>query len=618
MRNKHRRLGKAVLGAAAMQIRNLAIIAHVDHGKTTLIDGLFSQAGIFAAHQQVDERIMDSGELEKERGITITAKNASFVWKDTKVNIVDTPGHADFGGEVERALFMVDGAVLLVDAAEGPLPQTRFVLRKALERDIKIIVVINKVDRPDARIAEVEEKVLELFYDLAVDDSQVEYPLLYASAKDGWASCDAGTVKENFTDLLDTLVEYVPAPKVRPDDPFQLLVTNRSYDSFVGEIAIGRIEAGSIRDGDRAQLLGADGKAVPFTVSRLETFAGLGTEAVSELQAGSIALIAGPQLPMIGDTITKADSDVGALPRITVDPPSVSIRLSVNTSPGAGTEGDYATSRKLEELLTVACKANVAISMEQTESPEVFLVKGRGELQIVILLEELRRQGFELMAGRPEVIPQEIDGAMMEPEELLVVDIPSDMVGTVTEIVSGRGGRMEHMEPLEGSGRVRLEFRIPARGLIGIRSRMLTETRGEAIYSSTFEGYIPYQGSRFHRSNGAIVCDRNGTSVEYGLFHLQPRGKLFIKEGQRVYEGMVIGEFNKANDLNANPTKEKKLTNVRAAGSDDSTKLSPIKPIALEDALEWIDEDEWVEITPQNIRIRKTVLAANERSVVRR
>ncbi len=600
-----------------MSMRNLAIIAHVDHGKTTLIDGLFKQAGLFQAHQQVDERIMDSGDIEKERGITITAKNASFDWKEAHVNIVDTPGHVDFGGEVERALFMVDGALLLVDAAEGPLPQTRFVLRKALERGTKIIVVINKVDRPDARIDEVEEKLLELFYDLAVSDDQVNYPIFYASAKEGWASKSKTEKTEDFTPLLDAIVEYLPAPDVKAEDPFQLIVTNLTYSSFLGQVAIGRIEAGAVKEGERVVLINEDHESIPFTVTALEAFSGLSTERVKKLEAGNIALLAGAQAPKIGDTITTQEHNI-PLPRIHVDPPSVAVRISVNTSPFAGQEGEYATSRKLEELLQKACLNNVALSYEQTESPEVFLLKGRGELQIVILLEELRREGYEMMVGRPEIILVEQDGQMMEPEEHMVIDIPDDRVGIVTEMLSQRGGRMEMMENMEGSQRVRLTFAIPARGLIGIRSRMLTETRGEAIYSSSFEKYIPYQGKRFSRMNGAMVSDRTGVTAQYGLFNLQPRGKLFVREGMRVYEGMIVGEFNKQNDLNVNAAKEKKLTNVRASGSDDSTKLTPIKEMELEFALEWIDEDEWMEVTPENIRMRKDELRTNMRKVVRK
>lgn len=598
-----------------MDLRNLAIIAHVDHGKTTLIDGLFRQSGVFQAHKAHTDRVMDSGDLERERGITISAKNAAFAWKDTRINIVDTPGHSDFGGEVERALFMVDGALLLVDAAEGPLPQTRFVLRKALQRDLKIVVVINKVDRPDSRIEEVEEKVLELFYDLAKDDTQTNYTTLYASAKEGWASLEKDKRKEDFSDLLDTIIREIPRPKVQAGGPFKMLVTNLSYSSYLGQLAVGRIQSGSVSEGQRISLWGKTAKK-DYPVVALETFSGLGTERVKTLEAGHIALIAGVESPVIGDTISEV-SVTEPLPRIQVDLPSVAVRISVNTSPLAGKDGTYLTSRKLEEMLKRACLANVALSLEETDSAEVFLLKARGELQIVIVLEELRRQGFELMAGRPEIIPTEVDGQKMEPEETLVIDIPENKMGTVTEIVAKRGGRVQSVEQLGGSQRIRLEVDIPARGLIGIRSTLLTETRGEAIYSSSFKRYIPYQGKRFSRSNGAIIADRDGGSTQYALFALESRGILFIKEGVRVYEGMVFGEHNRQNDMNANPTKEKKLTNMRASGTDESTKLSPIRELSLDEALEWIDEDEWVEITPNTVRLRKSVLKGNQRQIIR-
>lgn len=600
-----------------MEIRNLAIIAHVDHGKTTLIDGLFRQSGVFKSHEQVEDRVMDSGELEKERGITIRAKNASFVWKGTRINIVDTPGHADFGGEVERALFMVDGALLLVDAAEGPLPQTRFVLRKALQRGIKIIVVINKVDRPDARIEEIEEKILELFFDLATNDTQTQYRTFYASARQGWASGKRGSKAETFGELLDAIVETIPPPRVDPHGPFRMMVCNLTYSSFVGQIAIGRVESGVVRMGERVQIFQKGKNKSGFNLTSLETFSGLGTEAVPMLSAGDIALLAGAEAPEIGDTIASMIVSE-PLPRLEVDPPTVSVRISVNTSPFAGKEGEYLTSRKLEEQLRKACLSNVALRFETTESSEVFLLKARGELQIVILLEELRRKGFELMAGRPEIIPVDVDGQLSEPEESLVVDVPQTMIGNVTGLVSPRGARMKVMENLEGSGRVRLEYDIPARGMIGIRSRLLTETRGEAIFSSSFARYIPYQGKRLGRLNGAIICDRTGSTTEYALFHIQPRGKLFIHEGVESYEGMVIGECSKQNDLNVNPVQGKKLTNIRTVNKDDSTKLTAIKEMMLDDALEWIDEDEWVEVTPKNIRIRKANLKQNERSVIRK
>jgi GTP-binding protein len=599
-----------------LEIRNIAIIAHVDHGKTTLIDGLFKQSGIFKSHQVIEERVMDSGDIEKERGITITAKNASFDWKGVTVNIVDTPGHSDFGGEVERALFMVDGVLLLVDSSEGPLPQTRFVLKKALEKNLKVIVVINKVDRTDARVHEVEEKVFDLFCDLALDDNQIEYKTFYASAKNGWASFNKDKKTEDFYELMDVIVEDFPAPKVDKTKPFSMLVTNRIYNSFMGQVAIGRIETGSVKLGQKLCVIDENKNSKEFYVTSIERFLGLKTQKVDKLEAGNIALISGSSYPQIGDTICSAE-EPAILPRIKVDPPTVAIRVSVNTSPFAGTEGEYATTRKLEELLSKACLENVSLSMEKTSNPEVYLLKGRGELQLVIVLEELRRKGFELMVGCPEIIPLTKGGSLFEPEEIILIDIPETMVGVVTELVSNRGGVMKSMENIVSSSRVRLEFSIPTRGLFGIRTKMLTETRGEAVFSSSFNRYIPYKGKRFSRRNGAIVADRSGVSVEYGLFHLQSRGKLFINGGVKVYEGMVFGENNKSNDLNANPCKSKKLSNMRASGSDDSTKLNVIKKMELDEALEWIDEDEGVEITPKNIRIRKNQLRTNCRCVIR-
>lgn len=597
------------------QIRNLAIIAHVDHGKTTLIDGLFKNSGVFESHKAMDERVMDSGDIEKERGITITAKSASFTWKGVRVNIVDTPGHSDFGGEVERALHMVDGALLLVDAAEGPLPQTRFVLKKALEKGLKILCVINKVDRPDARIEVIEEKLLELFYDLATDDDQVSYRTIYASAKQGWASVEKGVEKKDFTELLDIIVDEFPAPNVDANAPFQMLVTNLTYNSYVGQIAVGLIQSGSVRMNQRLLLMG-ENKNSAFNVTSLSAFSGLGTENFEELSAGNVALISGLTNPRIGDTITTPDF-AQALPRIQVEAPSVGVRFSVNTSPFAGTEGKYATTRKLQELLEKACLTNVALELANTEQADVFLLKARGELAIVVLIEQMRREGWEFMVGRPEVLPVEIDGQKFEPLELLTIDIPDNMVGVVTPLLSERGGKMEKMENLEGTSRIRLEFSIPTRGLIGLRLSMLTATRGEAISSSSFKGYIPFQGKRFSRINGAMVADRAGKTTEYALFNLQSRGKLFMGAGVKVYEGMVFGEHSKETDLNCNAIVSKKLTNMRASGTDDSTKLKGTKALDAEEALEWIDEDEWVEITPENVRIRKHELRSNFRKVTR-
>lgn len=600
----------------SISIRNIAIIAHVDHGKTTMIDNLFKQSGLFESHKHVDERVMDSGELEKERGITITAKNASFVWRDAQINIIDTPGHADFGGEVERALFMADGAFLLVDAAEGPLPQTRFVLRKALEKGLHVAVVINKVDRPDARIEEVEEQVMELFYDLAVDEKQTQYTTIYASAKQGWASKTKGVQKENLHDLLDLIVDEFPSPKLNDDGKFRMLVANLSYSNFLGQVAVGRIESGTVKSGQKVYLIDDAKKKNGFSITSLETFYGLGTKKADSLDAGQIALIAGYPNPKIGDSIVQENVEE-PLKRIQVDPPSVSVKVSVNTSPFAGQEGEYLTSRKLEEVLRKACLTNVALDIEATQNPEMFLLKARGELQIVILLEELRRKGYELMVGRPEIIPHDKDGQLYEARNYMVIDVPDNFIGTVTELLSERGGKMETMSSLEGSNRVRMEFLIPARGLIALRSILLTKTKGEAIYSSSFRDYIPFLGKRLSRTNGALVADRNGVATEYGLFNLQDRGKLFIDANTKVYEGMVFGENSRVNDINANPAREKKLTNMRASGKDESTKLSGVYKFDIDSAMEWIDDDEWVEITPLNVRVRKDELRTNMRKVIR-
>lgn len=599
-----------------MKIRNIAIIAHVDHGKTTLIDGLFQNAGVFDERKGGVERVMDSGDLEKEKGITITAKNAAFEWKGHRINIVDTPGHADFGGEVERALHMVDGALLLVDAAEGPLPQTRFVLQKALQRDIKIICVINKVDRPDARIETVEEAVLELFYDVSKSEDQCNYTTVYASAIQGWASLRLDDKKTDFCDLLDRIVEEIPPPRVQADGPFQMLVTNLRYSSFVGQIAVGRIESGKVKNGERLILIDESGSKKAFNVTSLETFSGLSTARYEELQAGDLALVSGMEHPRIGDTLTT-EAHGEALPRIHVDPPTVAVRVSINTSPFAGKEGEYATSRKLLELLERAALENVALQFETTENPNVFLLKARGELAIVILMEQLRRMSWEFMVGRPEIIPFEEEGQLWETEEKLTIDIPQDMTGVITPLLAERGGRMTHMEPLEASGRIRLEFSIPSRGLIGLRSSILTQTRGEAIYSSSVTGKIPFKGKRLSRINGAIVSDRAGQTTDYAIHHLEPRGRFFIGGGVQVYEGMVVGEHNRDTDLNCNPCLPKKLSNMRASGKDESTKLKVTKDLELEEALEWIDDDEWIEVTPESIRLRKEELRTNMRKVQR-
>ncbi len=598
-------------------LRNIAIIAHVDHGKTTLVDKLLQQSGTFAAHQTVAERVMDSMDLERERGITIAAKNASMVYKDVRINIVDTPGHADLGGEVERTLMMVDGAILLVDAAEGPLPQTRFVLQKALQRNLKMILIINKVDRPDARIDEVSNMVQDLFLELSSEDHHLDFPILYASGRNGWASKDKGVQKESLQDLFDTVLEHVPAPQVTLSGGAQMLINNLSYNNFLGRLAIGRVERGSLQANQNIVLINKEGKNQPAKVIKVRAYRGLEQVDVDSVSAGDIAIVAtGLNELAIGDTIADA-SNPEALPRIEVDPPTVGVEVSVNTSPMAGREGTYLTSNKLAEFLNKEAMNNVALKIENTASPEVFILKARGELQIAIVMENLRRSGGECMVGRPKVITKVVDGSELEPVERVVLDVPDNSVGAVTEKLSIRKGRLENMQAFN-NGRTRIEFSIPTRGLLGYRSTFLTDTKGEGLMSSYFEGWEPSRGNFLSRVNGALIADRSGKTTEYALFGLEERGRLFVASGEEVYEGMVIGEHNRDSNLDVNAVREKKLTNMRAAGSDDSTKLSPITKPSLETSLDWIEDDDWIEITPKNIRVRKRILAANQRSVSRR
>ncbi|WGL59305.1 translational GTPase TypA [Pigmentibacter sp. JX0631] len=598
-------------------LRNIAIIAHVDHGKTTLVDKLLQQSGTFAAHQTVAERVMDSMDLERERGITIAAKNASMVYKDVRINIVDTPGHADFGGEVERTLMMVDGAILLVDAAEGPLPQTRFVLQKALQRNLKMILIINKVDRPDARIDEVSNMVQDLFLELSSEDHHLDFPILYASGRNGWASKEKDTQKENLQDLFDTILEHVPPPKVSLEGGAQMLINNLSYNNFLGRLAIGRVERGSLQANQSIVLINKEGKNQQAKVIKVRAYRGLEQVDVESVSAGDIAIVAtGLNDLAIGDTIADA-SNPEALPRIEVDPPTVGVEVSVNTSPMAGREGTYLTSNKLSEFLYKEAMNNVALKIESTNSPEVFILKARGELQIAIVMENLRRSGGECMVGRPKVITKMEGGVELEPVERVVLDVPDNSVGAVTEKLSIRKGRLENMQAFN-NGRTRIEFSIPTRGLLGYRSTFLTDTKGEGLMSSYFEGWESSRGNFLSRVNGALISDRSGKTTEYALFGLEERGRLFVSSGEEVYEGMVIGEHSRDSNLDVNPVREKKLTNMRAAGSDDSTKLSPITKPSLETTLDWIEDDDWIEITPKNIRIRKRILAANQRSVSRR
>ncbi len=604
------------------KLKNIAVVAHVDHGKTTMVDELLKQSGTFGEREQVAERVMDSGDIERERGITITAKNCAFKWKDVKINLLDTPGHADFGGEVERSLMMVDGVLLLVDAAEGPLPQTRFVLTKAMQKGIKIAVIINKVDRPDERIDEVKNEIEDLFLELAdileLPDFDIDIPFFYASGKNGWASNEQGVEKENLVDLLDFMIsDFYPQPQISEGPNLQLLVTNLSYSAYLGSLFIGRIQRGTIKKNQQFTQMAEGDKKKNFKVSAIQMFDKLGFVDVDEASAGEIVIVAGLDEPKIGDTIVSPTA-LDALPRLTVEPPTVAVNVSVSTSPLSGKDGDYLTSRKLEEFLVDACRTNVALKYEGTDDPKVYKLKGRGELQLAIVFEELRRKGFELMVSRPEVLFKEDEsGEKLEPYEKVVLDIPNDSTGAITEKLAIRKGRMEAMTPL-GDTRTRMVFLVPSRGLIGYRGVFLTDTRGEGLMSSEFMGYQPYAGDMLARNNGAIISDQSGKATAYALFNLLGSGKQFISPGEQVYEGMVIGEHTRSNDLVVNCCREKQLTNVRTAGKDENMVFPTIPNRTLEWALDWIDNDEWVEVTPLNIRVRKKVLQSNLRSVRRK
>jgi len=593
------------------KIRNIAIIAHVDHGKTTLVDAMFRQSGLFRDNQDVDERVMDSMDLERERGITIAAKNCSVVWREVKINIIDTPGHADFGGEVERALSMADGALLLVDASEGPLPQTRFVLEKTLAAGLPVIVVINKIDRKDARPDEILDKVYDLFIDLDASEDQLDFPYLYAIGRDGVAQKTAEEKGTNLHPLLDLIVDAIPAPVFDPAAPFQMLVSDLSYSDYLGRLAIGKVVNGKARHKDNLVCIGVDGRQRPLKVSRLQTYDGLALQEVETAQAGDIIVLSGIEEVEIGDTIATRENPI-ALPRIRVDEPTVAMRFTINNSPLAGREGKIVQSRKIRDRLVKETLRNVAIQMEETENRDVFLVKGRGEFQMAILIETMRREGFELTVGRPEVIFKYRNGERLEPIEHLYIDCDETFMGIVTEKLSARKGQMANMIN-HGSGRVRLEFTIPSRALIGYRDEFLTDTKGTGILNTYFAGYDSYRGDFPSRFTGSIVSDRQGQAVAYALFNLEPRGQLFIEPGDPVYEGLIFGEHNRANDINANPCKEKKLSNMRAAGRDENVILSPVKPMTLERAIHFIREDEMVEVTPRSIRLRKAVLSAQER-----
>jgi GTP-binding protein len=604
-------LCRGIMTQETKGIRNIAIIAHVDHGKTTLVDAMLRQSGTFRDNEQVRDRVMDSMDLERERGITIMAKNTSVHYGDVKINIVDTPGHADFGGEVERVLKMVDGVMLLVDAAEGCLPQTRFVLRKALEARLPAIAVVNKIDRQDARPAEVVDEIYELFLDLDATDEQIEFPILYAVSRDGVAKKALTDDSKNLRPLFDQILETIPAPVAMRDDSLQLLVANLDYSDYVGRLAIGRIFSGEIAVGDQIAIVKRDGSIQKTRVSQLYGFEGLKRESVLRAGVGDIVALAGIESIEIGETVTSADNPQ-PLPIIHVDEPTISMIFGVNNSPFAGREGKYVTSRQIKERLDKELLGNVAIRVDETEQPDQFKVSGRGELQLAILIEMMRREGYELQVSKPEVITRKVDGIVTEPIEQVVVDCPDEFIGVVTEALGRRKGQMTKMVN-HGTGRVRLEFEAPSRGLIGFRNEFLTETKGTGLINTLFLRWGEWMGEMRGRSTGSLVADRMGETTTYALYNLQERGSLFARPGTKVYEGMVIGENARAVDLDVNAIKEKKLTNMRAASADEAMRLVPVKDLSLEQALEFIADDELVEVTPQTIRLRKRVLRANER-----
>ena len=592
-------------------IRNIAIIAHVDHGKTSLVDCLIKQSGMFRDNQKMQTCMLDSNDLERERGITILAKNIAMMYEGVRVNIIDTPGHADFGGEVERVLKMADGAVLLVDAFEGPRPQTRFVLKKALENGLKLMVVINKIDRQDCRPEEVLSQTFDLLVELEADDETLDFPYIFCSAKEGYAVHDPTARSGDIRPLLDMVLEKIPGPAVRPQDPLQLMVTSLAWSEYVGKVATGRISAGRIKSGQRIALMRKDGSVVKAKVDQVQLFDNLGRTDAEEASAGDLVALIGLPDPSIGDTVADPLSPV-ALERVEVDEPTLSMKFTINSSPLAGKDGKYVTSRNLRERLARELQSNVALRIEEAEDKESFKVSGRGILHLAVLIETMRREGFELSVGKPEVIVREIDGKKCEPYELLVVDVPTADVGPVMELVGNRRAQTIEMTGT-GSGLTHLEFSIPARGLIGLRTRMLNATRGEAIMHHRFEEYRPIEGEVPGRQNGVLISQVSGKAVAYALWKLQERADMFVSHGEDVYEGMVIGENSRENDMVVNPIREKKLTNVRSSGADDAIAMRPPREMTLESALEYIEWDEYVEITPNVIRIRKTYLTENDR-----
>jgi GTP-binding protein len=592
-------------------LRNIAIVAHVDHGKTTLVDSLLHQSGVFRSNEEVAERVMDSNDLEREKGITILAKNTSVVWDDITFNIVDTPGHADFGGEVERALTMVDGIVLLVDAAEGPLPQTRFVLRKALAQDLPVILVVNKVDRPDARIAEVVDEVYELFMDLDAKNHQLDFPIIYSSGRDGWASMSADEKGTDLTPLRDVIVAHVPAPTFIDDHPLQAWVTNLDANKYVGRLALCRIMQGTIRKGQQVAWCRIDGSIERGKVAELFLTEALTRVSVESAGPGDLVAVAGFEDITIGETLADPE-DPRPLPTITVDEPALSMTIGINTSPLAGREGSKLTARMVKNRLEAELVGNVSIRVNPTDRPDAWDVQARGELQLAVLIETMRREGFELTVGKPEVVVKHIDGVVHEPMERVTIDVPEEHLGAATQLLAARKGRMQNMVN-HGLGWVRLDYVVPARGLIGFRTEFLTETRGTGVISHVFEGYEPWVGEIRARSTGVIVSDRSGPTTTYAMVNLQERCSMMVSPGTEVYCGMIVGENSRAGDMDVNICREKKLTNMRASSSDETVKLTPPRTLSLEHALEFIASDECVEVTPKSIRLRKVELDPTER-----
>ncbi|HYL53221.1 MAG TPA: translational GTPase TypA [Acidimicrobiia bacterium] len=593
------------------ELRNLAIVAHVDHGKTTLVDALLWQSGAFRENQDVNERVLDSNDLEREKGITILAKNTAVRYGDVTLNIVDTPGHADFGGEVERALAMVDGVLLLVDASEGPLPQTRFVLRKTLEARLPVILVVNKVDRPDARITEVVDEVYDLFIDLGADEHQIEFPIVYANARAGWASLEPGVEGSDLKPLCELVLEHIPAPEYDEGHSFQALVTNLDASPYLGRLALCRVRNGDVRKGEQVAWCRIDGTIERARLSELFMTDALDRVPVEAAGPGDIIAVAGFADITIGETLAAAD-DPQPLPPLVVDEPSLSMTVGINTSPLAGKEGTRVTARQVETRLQQELVGNVSLRVLPTERPDAWEVQGRGELQLAVLVETMRREGFELTVGKPQVVIREIEGKRCEPVELLTVDVPEDYLGVVTQLLALRKGRMEQMVN-HGTGWVRMDFRVPARGLIGFRTEFMTETRGTGMLHHVFDGWAPWFGELRTRPQGSLVADRRGLTTAYALMNLQERGAMLVGPGVEVYEGMIVGENARADEMDVNPTKEKQLTNHRASGSDDLVRLVPPRVMSLEQALEFITDDECVEVTPKSVRLRKAVLSASDR-----